>query len=229
MLGPVTEPAAQDTWTAVDGYLDGLLLDDDPALDAALEASAAAGLPAIQVSPEQGKLLHLLARVAGARRVLEVGTLAGYSTIWLARALPADGRLVTLELDDRHAAVARANLDRALLGDRVEVRVGPALETLPTLVGGEPFDLVFIDADKPSNADYLAWAVQLGRPGTVVVVDNVVRGGAVADPDDQRPDVVGTRRLFEALRARSDLDATAIQTVGVKGYDGFVLAVVAAR
>jgi predicted O-methyltransferase YrrM len=222
------EPTAHDTWVAVDDYLAGLLLGSDAALDAALDASAAAGLPPIQVSPTQGRFLHLLVRIAGARRVLEVGTLGGYSTIWLARALPPGGRLVTLELDERHAAVARANLDRAGVDDRVEVRVGPALETLPALEreGGEPFDLVFVDADKPSNADYLAWAVRLGRPGTVVVVDNVVRGGAVVDADDERPDVVGTRRLFDELAARSDVVATAIQTVGVKGYDGFVLAVV---
>src|SRR6476659_9065227 len=213
MLGLVTasqDPTAGGTWAAVDDYLAGLLLDADPALEAALAASAAAGLPPIQVSPTQGRFLHLLARIASARRVLEIGTLGGYSTIWLARALPPDGRLVTLELEERHAAVARANLARAGVAQRVAVRVGPALETLPALEreGEQPFDLVFVDDDKPSNADYLDWAVRLGRPGTVVVV--------------------GTRRLFEELAARSDVAATALQTVGVKGYDGFVLAVVGA-
>ena len=208
----------------MDGYLAGLLVGPDAALDAALAANAAAGLPAIDVSALQGKLLHLLARLAGARRILEIGTLGGYSTIWLARALPEDGRLVTLESERRHADVARANIDRAGLAGRVELILGPALDTLPTLSG--PFDLVFIDADKRSNADYLAWALRLSRPGTVVVCDNVVRDGAIADPDAHDPGVEGTRRLFEMLAAEPRLSATAVQTVGAKGWDGLAIAIV---
>ena len=211
-------------WHAVDGYLAGSLVGPDPILDGALAANRAAGLPPIDVSPALGKLLHLLARVTGARRILEVGTLGGYSTIWLARALPAGGRVVTLEREPRHAAVAADNIARAGLAGVVQIVVGPALETLPTLAG--PFDLVFVDADKPSNADYLAHALRLSRPGTVIVVDNVVRGGRVADPDDDDPAVVGSRRLVEALAVEPRIDATALQTVGVKGYDGFALAVV---
>ncbi len=211
-------------WHAVDDYLGGLLVGPDPALDAALAANRAAGLPPIDVSPLQGKLLHLLARVAGARRILEIGTLGGYSTIWLARALPRGGRLVTLERVPRHAEVARENLARAGLAEVVEVVVGPALDTLRDLDG--PFDLVFVDADKPANADYLAHAVRLSRPGTVIVVDNVVRGGRVADPLDDDASVRGSRRLVEALAAEPRLSATAVQTVGGKGLDGFALAVV---
>ena len=208
----------------MDGYLAGLLVGRDAALDAALAANAAAGLPAIDVSALQGKLLHLLARLAGARRILEIGTLGGYSTIWLARALPEDGQLVTLESERRHADVARANIDRAGLAGRVELILGPALDTLPTLSG--PFDLVFIDADKRSNADYLAWALRLSRPGTVVVCDNVVRDGAIADPDAHDPGVEGMRRLFEMLAAEPRLSATAVQTVGAKGWDGLAIAIV---
>jgi predicted O-methyltransferase YrrM len=214
----------QQQWDAVDEYFSGLVVGKDPALDAALEDSDAAGLPQIAVSPTHGKLLHLLATLRGARRILEIGTLGGYSTIWLARALPADGELVTLEYSAKHAEVARANLDRAGLADRVEVRVGAALDTLPTLDG--PFDLVFIDADKPNNPDYVRWALRLTRPGSVIVVDNVVRGGRVADPDDTDPAVVGTRRVTELLATEPTLDATMIQTVGSKGYDGFAVALV---
>jgi predicted O-methyltransferase YrrM len=214
----------QELWDAVDGYYSGLLVGDDEALDAALEASDAAGLPQIAVSPNQGKLLNLIARTRGARRILEVGTLGGYSTIWLARALPADGRLVTLEYEPRHAEVARANLDRAGLADRTQVRVGAALDTLPTVEG--PFDLVFIDADKPNNPAYFRWALRLTRPGSVIIVDNVVRGGRVADPDNTDPDVLGTRELADLLAAEPTVDATMIQTVGAKGYDGFAYALV---
>jgi predicted O-methyltransferase YrrM len=215
-------------WQAVDGYLVDSLLEADPVLEAALTASADAGLPAINVAPNQGKLLQLWARMVGARSILEVGTLGGYSTIWLARALPPGGRLVTLEADPRHAEVATANLARAGLADVVEVVVGRAIDTLPRLAdeGRGPFDLAFIDADKQSNADYFGWAVRLARPGGVIVVDNVVRGGGVADAGSDDPVVVGTRRLFEAVAAEPRVSATAVQTVGVKGHDGFLLAVV---
>lgn len=218
----------QDQWTAVDHYLAGLLVGADPALDAALADSAAHGLPAINVSPPQGKFLYLLARIHGARNILEIGTLGGYSTIWLCRALPPGGRLITLESDPKHAAVARANLERAGLTGVVELRLGPALETLPKLAaeGREPFDLVFIDADKPSTADYFAWSLKLSRPGTVIVVDNVVRKGGVIEPDNADANVLGIRRFLEALAAEKRVTATAIQTVGGKGYDGFAVAVV---
>jgi len=214
----------QEQWDAVDGYISGLLVGHDEALEAALEASDAAGLPAIAVAPNQGKLLYLLARLRGARRILEIGTLGGYSTIWLARALPADGRLVTLEYEPKHAEVARANIAGAGLADRVEVRVGPALDTLPGLNG--PFDLVFIDADKPNNPEYLRWALRLTRPGSVIIVDNVVRNGRVADPTSTDPSVIGTRELADLLAEEPSVDATMIQTVGAKGYDGFALALV---
>ena len=215
-------------WTAVDRYLTDLLVPPDPALDAALVASEAAGLPAHQVSASEGKLLHLLARLVGARRILEIGTLVGYSTIWLARALPPDGRLVTLELDPRHADVARANLGRAGLGNVVDVRVGRAVESLRRLAadGSGPFDLVFIDADKETNPDYLAWALRLSRPGTVIVADNVVRGGAILDGASADPSVRGVRRFLELVAADPRLAATAIQTVGAKGWDGFAIALV---
>ena len=211
-------------WTSVDAYWTGRLLAPDPVLDAALEANAMGGLPAIDVSPPQGKLLHLLARSIGARRILEIGTLGGYSTIWLARALPADGELVTCEVDPHHAEVARANLARAGLDTVVDVRVGPAVETLAGLEG--PFDLTFIDADKSSNTEYFREALRLSRPGSVIIVDNVVRGGRVIDADSAHPDVVGTRRLADALTAEPGVDATVIQTVGGKEYDGFLYAVV---
>jgi predicted O-methyltransferase YrrM len=213
-----------DVWTAVDDYFDGALTPADPALSAALKTSEAGALPAIQVTAAQGKQLQLFARAIRARRILEVGTLGGYSTIWLARALPPDGRLVTLEVDPHHAEVARGNVANAGLADRVEVRVGPALETLPDLAG--PFDLVFIDADKPNNAGYFAHALRLSRPGTVIVVDNVARDGAVVDASSGDAAVQGTRRLVEAVAAEPRVSATAIQTVGAKGYDGYLLAVV---
>ena len=220
-----------ETWTAVDAHIETTLLaadHADGALDAALRAAEAAGLPPHHVTAPQGKLLHLLARACGARRILEVGTLGGYSTIWLARALPPGGELVTLEVDPAHAAVARASVERADVGAVVEVRVGPALETLPQLraEGRSPFDLVFLDADKPNTPAYLEWAVRLSRPGTLVVADNVVRGGAVADPGRTDPAAVGVRRALELMGRDARLEATAIQTVGSKGYDGFAVAIV---
>jgi predicted O-methyltransferase YrrM len=217
-------------WAAVDGYIVDHLLDGDPVLDGALAANAAGGLPAIDVSAAQGKMLQLLARMAGARRILEVGTLGGYSTIWLARALPEDGMLVTLELEPHHAEVARANLARAGLADRCEVRSGPAVDSLAAMIdaGVAPFDLVFVDADKPNNTAYLQAALKLTRPGSVLVFDNVVRGGAVTNPASTDPSVRGTRALFDAIAADPRIDATAIQTVGDKGWDGFLLAIVGA-
>ncbi len=222
-----TEPQ-DERWAAADAWVEERLLGADPVLDAALADSAAAGLPDIAVAPVQGKLLQLLATMAGARRILEVGTLGGYSTIWLASALPENGRLVTLELEPNHAAVARANLDRAGVGARVDIRVGPAADTLAAMVaaGEVPFDLVFIDADKPSNVTYLRHALALSRPGTTIIVDNVIREGALIDADNTDPRVLGTRALFEAVAAEPRLTATAVQTVGVKKWDGFLLAVV---
>ncbi|MGV9950440.1 O-methyltransferase [Streptomyces cellulosae] len=215
-------------WNAVDDYFTEQLLGGDPddALEAALRESDAAGLPPIAVSPLQGKLLQLLARIQGARRVLEIGTLGGYSTIWLGRALPADGRLVTLEYDPRHAEVAVRNIARAGLAEQVEVRVGPALESLPKLADEQPppFDLVFIDADKANNPHYVEWALRLTAAGSLIVLDNVVRGGRVADPDNSDPDVLGTRAALEMFGTHPRLDATAVQTVGVKDHDGFALA-----
>ena len=220
--------SSNSTWNDVDDYLSRTLALTDPALDAALASSAAAGLPPIAVSAPQGRLLQLLAGIRGARSILEIGTLGGFSTIGLARALPKDGRLVSLEYDPRHAEVARANIAAAGLADRVEVRVGAALDSLPQLKadGLGPFDLVFIDADKANNANYVRWALDLGRPGTLIVVDNVVRGGKVLDASGEDPSVVGSRAALEFIAAEPRLTATAIQTVGSKGYDGFVLAVV---
>ena len=214
------------TWTAVDAYLESKLLPDDPVLAACLEASRAAGLPDIQVSPVQGRLLQLIAGIAGARNILEIGTLGGYSAICLARALPAEGRLTTLEIEPKHAEVARANLDRAGLGEKVEVRLGPALETLPKLEAEHrgPFDLIFLDADRPNNRAYLDWALRLSHPGTVLVVDNVVRHGEVTDATSRDPRIVGVRELIDAVSAEGRLRATALQTVGRKGHDGFLLA-----
>jgi predicted O-methyltransferase YrrM len=211
-------------WSDVDTYLAGLLVGPDPALDAALAANAAAALPAIDVTALQGKLLHLLARATGARRILEVGTLGGYSTIWLARALPPDGRLVTLEVDPRHAQVARGNLAHAGIDGLVELVEGPALDTLPGLTG--PFDMVFVDADKPSNPAYLEHALRLTRPGSMIVVDNVVRGGRLLDAGSDDPTVRGSRGLVEMLAAEPRVSATVLQTVGAKGHDGFALALV---
>jgi len=216
--------AATERWAAVDDYLAARLVPGEAALTAALAANAAAGLVAADVSPAQGRLLELLAQLCGARTILEIGTLGGYSTIWLARALPPDGRLVTLEADPHHAHVARENLARAGLSDVVEVVEGPALETLPGVAG--PFDLVFIDADKERSADYLALALARSRPGTLIVADNIVRGGAVIDPRSDDARVVGARRLVEAVAAEPRLMAAPVQTVGVKGWDGMVLALV---
>lgn len=214
----------QETWQRVDDYLSGKVVGADDVLAAAVADSVAGGLPDIQVTAAQGKLLHLLARLARAERILEVGTLGGYSTIWLARALPPGGRLDTLEIDPAHAEVARGNLARAGLSGVAEVHVGAALDTLPTLTG--PYDFVFIDADKPNNPGYVTEALRLTRPGGVIVVDNVVRGGRVADPAVTDPAVVGTRALFDLLAAEPRVDATAIQTVGGKGYDGFAVMIV---
>jgi len=217
-----------EAWHEVDAYLEDRLLGADPALEAALAANRESGLPAIDVSPVQGKLLHLLARAMGARRVLEIGTLGGYSTIWLARALPEDGRVVTLELDPRHADVAHANLERAGLAGRVDIRVGPALDTLAMLrqEAAAPFDLIFIDADKQNNANYVRAAIDLARTGSAIIVDNVVRDGKVIDAGSGDPMVRGTRALFDMLAAEPRLDSTAIQTVGTKGWDGLMFALV---
>ncbi|AYN41580.1 O-methyltransferase [Streptomyces dangxiongensis] len=213
-------------WDDVDDYFINRLSPDDEALRAALRESAAAGLPQIGVTAAQGKLLHLLARLQGARNILEIGTLGGYSTIWLARALPEDGRLVSLEYDAKHAEVANRNIARAGLERIAQVRVGPALESLPKLADENPapFDLVFIDADKVNNGRYVEWALRLTRAGSLIVVDNVVRGGRVADADSTEPDVVGTRAAIELIATHPRLSGTAIQTVGSKGYDGFALA-----
>lgn len=219
----------QQQWTAVDDYICDRLVPADAALEATLAASDTAGLPAINVAPNQGKFLSLLARMIGARNILEVGTLGGYSTIWLARGLVPGGRLVTLEYDPHHAQVAKGNIAAAGLDDMVEVRVGKASDTLPVLAaeGRPPFDLVFIDADKPSNPEYFAWALKLARVGSVIIIDNVVRGGAVVDPAGDAA-VQGVRRLNDLIAAEPRVDATAIQTVGLKGYDGFAIALVVA-
>ena len=210
----------------MDRYIDEVVVHSDGVLRMALEACTAASLPPISVSPSQGKLLQLLAQIHGARTILEIGTLGGYSTIWLARALPPAGRLITLELDPKHTEVAKANIARAGLSDLVEFRVGPAIELLPQLARErrEPFDLVFIDADKASTPDYFAWALKLSRLGSIIITDNVVRGGALADSTSVDPSVRGMRRFTEMLGAESRVSATVIQTVGVKGYDGFAIA-----
>jgi predicted O-methyltransferase YrrM len=217
-----------DTWNAVDEYVSGLVVKPDAALDAALTSTAAAGMPPIAVSAPQGKLLHLIARMIGAERILEVGTLGGYSTIWMARALPEAGRLISLEIDPRHAEVARANLARAGLDGVAEVRIGAALDTLPKLAEENlgPFDLVFIDADKANIPEYFQWGLKLGRPGTVIIVDNVIRNGAVLDDSGRDANVAGVRRLNELLNTLPEVEATTVQTVGSKGYDGFTLAIV---
>jgi predicted O-methyltransferase YrrM len=224
---------SNETWSAVDDYVAEHLIAEDPVLDAAVAASAAAGLPVGAISASQGKLLELLARVRGARSILELGTLGGYSTIWLARALPPGGRLVTLELDPHCARVARENIANAGLAELVRVRVGDALQTLPALLaeGAGPFDLIFIDADKRNNPAYLEWSLKLARAGSVIVADNVVRGGAILAPDAGDPrlgdgGIQGVRRFYELLAAEPRVSATAIQTVGAKGHDGFVLALV---
>jgi predicted O-methyltransferase YrrM len=224
----VESAMSQDKWTAVDRYIAQMLIPADAALESALAASEAASLPPINVSPNQGKLLQLLARSQDAQQILEIGTLGGYSTIWLARGLAADGRLITLEADPNHAAVARANIANAGLDAVVELRLGLALETLPKLAaeGRGPFDLIFIDADKPSNPEYFAWALKLSRRGSLIIVDNVVRGGAVIDAASSDTAIQGVRRLNELLAAETRVSATAIQTVGSKGYDGFAIALV---
>lgn len=219
---------SETLWDSVDDYLQGLFVPPDAALDAALDDSEAAGLPSINVSPNQGKLLHLLARAVGARRILEIGTLGGYSAIWMARALPAGGRLITLEADPKHAEIARANIARAGLAGVVDVRLGPALETLSRL-GAEclgPFDFIFIDADKPSYSDYFSWALKLSRRGTLIIADNVIRKGAVTDPDSGDAMVQGVRRFNQLVASEPRVSATAIQTVGSKGYDGLAFALV---
>jgi len=234
-MADTTDRAAdtQERWTAVDRYITDLLVPEDAALEAALRDSAAAGLPPIAVTPNQGKLLGLLARVQGARAILELGTLGGYSTIWLARALPAGGRLVTLEAEAEYAELARANIARAGLAESVELRVGPALQTLPQLVaeGAGPFDLIFVDADKKNNPGYFEWSLKLSRPGTLIIVDNVVRDGRIIDADAYGPatgdeNIKGIRRFFELVAGEHGVDATAIQMVGSKGYDGFALMIV---
>jgi predicted O-methyltransferase YrrM len=218
----------QEQWTAVDRYISDTVVPSDSALDAALEASTKAELPAIAVTANQGKLLHILARLVDARRVLEIGTLGGYSTIWLARALPKGGRVITLEVNPKHAEVARANVARAGLASTVEIRLGAALESLPKLLTEKlgPFDLMFIDADKANIPEYFTWSLKLSRPGSLIIVDNVVRKGAVIDADSDDPDVQGVRRLNEMLAKEKRVTATTIQTVGSKGYDGFTIALV---
>lgn len=225
---PGSSKERNERWTAVDSYIADLLVAKDPSLDAALQNNAAAGLPPQDVAPNQGKLLHLLARIQGARTILEIGTLGGYSTIWLARALPADGRLITLEADPKHAEVARANIAHAGLSHMVEVRTGQALDLLQELATEENvrFDMIFIDADKPNNPEYFKWALKLSRIGSLIIGDNVVRDGAVVDAASADPSVQGVRRFYELMASEPRVSATAIQTVGSKGYDGFAIALV---
>jgi predicted O-methyltransferase YrrM len=220
--------AVEPLWASVDRYFGDLLAPTDEKLESVVKANRKARLPAIDVSPLQGKFLHVLIQMTQAKRVLEIGTLGGYSTIWMARALPKGGRIISLEFSPRHAEVARANLHCAGLLSRVEIRVGPALESLPVLksTGAGPFDLIFIDADKENNPHYLQWALNLSRRGTVIVVDNVVRQGGVVKAKSSEPDIVGTRRCLEMMAAEPRLSAVALQTVGVKGLDGFAMAVV---
>jgi predicted O-methyltransferase YrrM len=220
----------QELFEPVDRYLADHYAPADDVLTATLAANVAARLPAIAVSPTQGKLLQILARMVAARRILEIGTLGGYSSLWLAGALPADGRLITLELDAHHAATARSNFVRAGLADRIEVREGPALKTLAALhaAGADPFDFFFIDADKVNSPNYVTWALRLAHRGSVIVIDNVIRDGAIIDPNSRDPAVQGTRRLHDMLADEPRLSATAIQTVGDKGYDGFAIALVTA-
>jgi predicted O-methyltransferase YrrM len=215
-----------DQWSQVDDYIEETIIGSDDALQASLDTSAAEGLPAIAVSAAQGKFLHLLARLIHARSILEIGTLGAYSTIWLARALPKDGRLISLEVNAHHADVARKNIARAGLSSIAEVRVGAALDTLPALRSEGPFDLFFIDADKANIPDYFRWSIDLGQSGSVIIVDNVVRDGALADANSTDESVIGVRRLHDFIRNEPRVTATTIQTVGMKGYDGFTMAVV---
>jgi predicted O-methyltransferase YrrM len=220
--------AAQKIWANVDRYFGDKLAPSDPALEAALAANRKAKLPAIDVTQLQGKFLELLVRISNARRVLEIGTLGGYSTLWLARALPEDGQIVSLELEPRHAEIARANLKNAGMSDRVEIRIGEAAKSLEALVtsGAAPFDFIFIDADKAGYPEYLNWSLKLSRPGTLIVADNVVRDGKVIEPDNPDPNIQGVRRFTDLIAAEPRLSSTVLQTVGSKGYDGFTLAVV---
>jgi predicted O-methyltransferase YrrM len=222
------ETGIEQISTAVDNYLTETLFTPDPILDAVLAANAAASLPPIDVTPTQARFLAMLVQLQGARRILEIGTLGGYSTIWLARALPSDGRLITLEFSPHHAAVATANIANAGLSHIVELRIGPAADSLAQLHAEnvQPFDLIFIDADKPNNPVYLEWAIKLARRGTLIVVDNVIRDGEIADPASTDPSIVGTRAMFQIMRTHPNLQSTALQTVGSKGYDGFALALV---
>jgi predicted O-methyltransferase YrrM len=221
----------KEQWAAVDHYLSDRLASSDSALTMALADSEAAGLPAISVTPNQGKFLQLLARLQGARKILEIGTLGGYSTIWLARALPAGGRLITLEASAKHADVARTNIERAGLAEVVNLRLGPALDLLPQVAAEKlgPFDLIFIDADKPNTPEYFSWALKLSRLGSLIIVDNVIRDGAIVNTDSEDPAIVGMRRFFDLAATEKGVSATALQTVGSKGYDGFSLALVVAE
>ena len=219
---------SQDLWTLVDEYINGIVIKPDEALNATMQSAVEAQLPPISVTPAHGKLLHLMASAMGARRILEIGTLAAYSSIWLARALPAGGRLITIEASEHHASIARANIERAGLADRVEIRLGSALDVLPQLAAERqpPFDFTFVDADRTRLAEYFDWAVRLSRSGSVIIVDNVVRKGAVADASSAEPNVVGVRRFNDRLQADTRVDATIVQTVSAKGYDGFAMALV---
>ena len=219
---------SQDLWTSVDDYINSITVGTDAALDAAAASAAAAKLPPISVTPAHGKLLHLMVRAQGAKRILEVGTLAGYSTIWLARAVPPGGRVITLEANATHADIARANVERAGLSGRIEIRLGNALDTLPQLAAEKqpPFDFTFIDADRPNLAEYFDWAVRLSHPGSVIVVDNVVRKGGVIDASSDDPNIKGVRRFNDRLKDDTRVSATMVQTVSAKGYDGFAMALV---
>ncbi|MEO8577217.1 MAG: O-methyltransferase [Gemmatimonadales bacterium] len=219
---------SQELWTSVDTYLGEVLVRQDQHLSDAVAASDAAGLPSIQVSPPQGKLLEIMIEMMGAKTILEVGTLGGYSTIWMARSLPADGRVVTIEIDPKHAQVAQENFNRAGLGDKIELRTGNARDILPVMIdeGAGPFDFAFIDADKASNPDYFGWALDMSRPGSVIIVDNVIRDGHIIDADSDDASVKGVRRLNEVMAGNPRISVTALQTVGVKGYDGFSVAIV---
>jgi predicted O-methyltransferase YrrM len=218
----------RELWTAVDAYIEQNLISRDPVLEETRKANADAGLPAIDVSPTQGKFLYLVARIQGAIRILEIGTLGGYSTIWLARALPPEGKLITLEVNPKHAEIAKKNIARACLSSLIEQRIGPALDSLAQLhaENTRPFDLIFVDADKANNPNYLDWALRLSHPGSIIITDNVIREGGILNADSSDPDIQGTRRFFEKLGSNPSLEATALQTVGSKKHDGFALAMV---